>query len=289
MASVENLAAGARAVFFSVAYPDPEDGFTTSDSGSVFDQLEALFRGVARGHRPGLAGGARRDLASRRPRRQRRSPRRRLKPAQQPLVRRIHMDWRHIEVVTQLPFEFVVGGGLVGLVTMFEAVAGHDAEHRRAHQPAAGRAGRLEEAPHRGRAARSSSTRPRRSAPSDAPARHAARSTWARRTRWRAGPPDADRRAFCDRPHNSLHRAAYCDVTWSCSRCRTSPTGGLNRDAVPADSRDCRTTPRHCRRPHGPTGCRPSQPNLKRGPRPRRHEVYHGEDRQEARESALKG
>ena len=33
------------------------------------------------------------------------------------------MDWRHIEVVTELPFEFVVGGGLVGLVTMIEAVA----------------------------------------------------------------------------------------------------------------------------------------------------------------------
>jgi hypothetical protein len=34
------------------------------------------------------------------------------------------MDWRHIEVATELPWEFIVGGGLVGLVTMAKAVAG---------------------------------------------------------------------------------------------------------------------------------------------------------------------
>jgi hypothetical protein len=33
------------------------------------------------------------------------------------------MDWRHIEVATELPWEFIVGGGLVGLVTMTSAVA----------------------------------------------------------------------------------------------------------------------------------------------------------------------
>lgn len=45
------------------------------------------------------------------------------RPAQEPRVRRIHMDWRHIEVATELPWEFIVGGGLVGLVTMTSAVA----------------------------------------------------------------------------------------------------------------------------------------------------------------------
>ena len=44
MASAENVAAGARAVFFSIAYPDPQDGFVTRDAASVFDQLDALFR-----------------------------------------------------------------------------------------------------------------------------------------------------------------------------------------------------------------------------------------------------
>jgi hypothetical protein len=34
------------------------------------------------------------------------------------------MDWRHIEVATELPWDFIVGGGLVGLVTMTSAVAG---------------------------------------------------------------------------------------------------------------------------------------------------------------------
>jgi hypothetical protein len=33
------------------------------------------------------------------------------------------MDWRHIEVATELPWAFIVGGGLVGLVTMTKAVA----------------------------------------------------------------------------------------------------------------------------------------------------------------------
>ena len=36
MATSENVAAGARAVFFSVAYPDPKDGFSTSDAAGVF-------------------------------------------------------------------------------------------------------------------------------------------------------------------------------------------------------------------------------------------------------------
>ncbi len=118
MASVENLAAGARAVFFSIAYPDPQDGFTTKDAGDVFAQLEALF-GAARGVADPKWLGARAESAADAERLA--APG--LKPAQQPLVRRVHMDWRHIEVVTELPFEFVVGGGLVGLVTMVEAVA----------------------------------------------------------------------------------------------------------------------------------------------------------------------
>jgi len=33
------------------------------------------------------------------------------------------MDWRHIEVAVELPWEFIVGGGLVGLVTMTNGVA----------------------------------------------------------------------------------------------------------------------------------------------------------------------
>jgi len=43
MASVENVAAGARAVFFSVAWADPQDGFAAQDAASVFAQLEGLF------------------------------------------------------------------------------------------------------------------------------------------------------------------------------------------------------------------------------------------------------
>ena len=39
-------------------------------------------------------------------------------------MRRIHMDWDHIEVATELPWEFIVGGGLVGLVTMTAGIAG---------------------------------------------------------------------------------------------------------------------------------------------------------------------
>ena len=73
MASVENLAAGARAVFFSVAYPDPQDGFTTKDAGDVFAQLEALFgaaRGVADpkwlGARAEIGGADRRAASPRR-------------------------------------------------------------------------------------------------------------------------------------------------------------------------------------------------------------------------------
>ena len=34
------------------------------------------------------------------------------------------MDWRHVEIASELPWEFIVGGGLVGLVTMTIAVAG---------------------------------------------------------------------------------------------------------------------------------------------------------------------
>ena len=109
----------ARAVFFSIAYPDPEDGFTTSDAGSVFTQLEALFGASRAVTDPSWLGARAESPADA----ERLAPPG-LKAAQQPLVRRIHLDWRHIEVVTQLPFEFVVGGGLVGLVTMFEAVAG---------------------------------------------------------------------------------------------------------------------------------------------------------------------
>ncbi|MEA2319577.1 MAG: hypothetical protein QOD44_3766 [Solirubrobacteraceae bacterium] len=124
MASVENVAAGARAVFFSVAYPDPQDGFSAHDAQSVFDQLDALYRASraiadpqwlgSRVEQAG-AGTAAGDGAAAEP------PA--VKPSQEPRVRRIHMDWRHIEVVSELPWEFIVGGGLVGLVTMTEAVA----------------------------------------------------------------------------------------------------------------------------------------------------------------------
>ena len=126
MASSENVAAGARAVFFSVAYPDPQDGFSARDAAGVFDQLDTLFRAsravadpqwlATAAERVGgqAADGAARDHAVEPP-----AP----KPAQEPAVRRIHMDWRHVEVATELPWEFIVGGGLVGLVTMAKAVA----------------------------------------------------------------------------------------------------------------------------------------------------------------------
>jgi hypothetical protein len=126
MATSENVAAGARAVFFSIAYPDPKDGFSTRDAAGVFAQLDALFRAAravtdpqwlaASAERLGGQGGAEAapDHAIEPP-----AP----KPAQEPAVRRIHMDWRHIEVATELPWEFIVGGGLVGLVTMTSAVA----------------------------------------------------------------------------------------------------------------------------------------------------------------------
>jgi len=126
MASAENVAAGARAVFFSIAYPDPKDGFTTRDAADVFDQLDALFRAAravtdpgwltATAERVGQGGGqgSAPDQAVEPPA---------AKPSQEPIVRRIHMDWRHIEVATELPWDFIVGGGLVGLVTMAKAVA----------------------------------------------------------------------------------------------------------------------------------------------------------------------
>src|SRR3954453_19984483 len=116
MASGENVAAGARAVFFSIVYPDPQDGFVTRDAATVFDQVDALFRAsraVADPQWLGAAAGG--DGPAEVP-----AP----KPAQEPLVRRIHMDWRLIEIATELPWEFIVGGGLVGLVTMTIAVAG---------------------------------------------------------------------------------------------------------------------------------------------------------------------
>jgi hypothetical protein len=117
MASVENVAAGARAVFFSIAYPDPQDGFATRDAASAFAQLEALFRAARAITDPQWLGAAAEeaDGAPDPP-----AP----KPSQEPLVRRIHMDWRHLEVATELPWEFIVGGGLVGLVTMTKGVAG---------------------------------------------------------------------------------------------------------------------------------------------------------------------
>jgi hypothetical protein len=117
MASAENVAAGARAVFFSVAYPDPKDGFATQDAASVFAQLEGLFHAARAIADPGWLGAAAEaaDGAADPP-----AP----KPSQEPLVRRIHMDWRHMEVAAELPWEFIVGGGLVGLVTMTKGVAG---------------------------------------------------------------------------------------------------------------------------------------------------------------------
>ena len=117
MSSAENVAAGARAVFFSIAYPDPQDGFATQDAASVFAQLEGVFHAARAIADPTWLGGAAENgggpLELPAP-----------KPAQEPLVRRIHMDWQHIEVATELPWEFIVGGGLVGLVTVTKAVAG---------------------------------------------------------------------------------------------------------------------------------------------------------------------
>jgi hypothetical protein len=116
MATAENVAAGARAVFFSIAYPDPQDGFATQDAASVFDQLGALFHAARAISKPQWLGSAAEhaDGAVELPE---------SKPAQEPRVRRIHMDWRHIEVAVELPWEFIVGGGLVGLVTMTRGVA----------------------------------------------------------------------------------------------------------------------------------------------------------------------
>jgi hypothetical protein len=116
MASAENVAAGARAVFFSIAYPDPKDGFATQDAASVFTQLEGLFhaaRAIADSEWLGKAADAGDGAELPAP-----------EPAQEPRVRRIHMDWRHIEVATELPWEFIVGGGLVGLATMANRVTG---------------------------------------------------------------------------------------------------------------------------------------------------------------------
>src|SRR3954453_23578034 len=136
MATAENVAAGARAVFFSIAYPDPQEGFATHDAASVFAQLEALFHAARAisdpqwlppaAPAPPSPAGATSDpkwlAAAAEPADgpvELPPP----KPAQEPRVRRIHMDWRHIEVATELPWEFIVGGGLVGLVTMTNAVA----------------------------------------------------------------------------------------------------------------------------------------------------------------------
>src|SRR3954470_2692154 len=136
MATAENVAAGARAVFFSIAYPDPQDGFATRDAASVFEQLETLFHAAraisdpqwlgpaaehARGPVPLPAPKRAPDRAPDPPDGPVQLPE--PKPAQEPRVRRIHMDWQHIEVATELPWEFIVGGGLVGLVTMTSAVA----------------------------------------------------------------------------------------------------------------------------------------------------------------------
>lgn len=116
MASAENVAAGARAVFFSVAWPDPQDGFAAHDAAGVFAQLGALFHAARAIADPRwLSGAAENGRAIELP-----AP----KPAEEPAVRRIHMDWDHIEVATELPWEFIVGGGLVGLVTMTAGVAG---------------------------------------------------------------------------------------------------------------------------------------------------------------------
>src|SRR3954465_5781925 len=116
MATAENVAAGARAVFFSIAYPDPQDCFPSDDAPRRFEQLGALFHPARPISNPTWLGSAAEhadgDVALPEP-----------KPAQEPRVRRIHMDLRHIEVAVELPWEFIVGGGLVGLVTMSNGVA----------------------------------------------------------------------------------------------------------------------------------------------------------------------
>jgi hypothetical protein len=116
MSSAENVAAGARAVFFSVAWPDPQDGLAAKDAAGVFSQLGALFHAARAIADPRWLSAAAADGASavEIP-----APKR----AEEPAVRRIHMDWDHIEVATELPWEFIVGGGLVGLVTITTGVA----------------------------------------------------------------------------------------------------------------------------------------------------------------------
>ena len=116
MSSAENVAAGARAVFFTVGWPDPQDGFASQDAASVFGQLESLFHAARAISNPEwLAKAAEAGNGATTPP----AP----EAAQEPLVRRIHMDWRHVEVATELPWAFIVGGGLVGLVTMAKGVA----------------------------------------------------------------------------------------------------------------------------------------------------------------------
>jgi hypothetical protein len=117
MASAENVAAGARAVFFSVAWSDPQDGFAAQDAASVFTQLGALFHAARAVADPQWLAAAAQDGAGA-------IELPAAKPAEEPAVRRIHMDWDHIEVATELPWEFIVGGGLVGLVTITTGVAG---------------------------------------------------------------------------------------------------------------------------------------------------------------------
>src|SRR5215470_9706097 len=103
MSSAENVAAGARAVFFTVAWPDPQDGFASQDAASVFAQLQGLFHAARAITNPQwLAEAAESGNGAVPP-----AP----EAAQEPLVRRIHMDWRHIEVAAELPWGFIVGGG----------------------------------------------------------------------------------------------------------------------------------------------------------------------------------
>ena len=147
MATVENVAAGARAVFFSVAWADPQDGFAAQDAASVFAQLEGLFHASRAIADPRWLSAAAEDGAGdvELP-----AP----KSAEEPAIRRIHMDWDHIEVATELPWEFIVGGGLVGLVTMTTGVAGTAPTIQVAISQLGDRAGRLGGAAHRRRARR---------------------------------------------------------------------------------------------------------------------------------------
>src|SRR3954453_21257299 len=107
MATAENVAAGARAVFFSIAYPDPQDGFASHDAASVFEQLGMLFHAARAISDPTWLGGAAEradgDVALPEP-----------KPAQEPRVRRIHMDWRPVARAVPPPWELIGGGGLRG-------------------------------------------------------------------------------------------------------------------------------------------------------------------------------